>query len=70
MSRATAIQLDSQGRFHIPEEHRALTGITRGVQVLGQNDRVEIWDSARFAEMESQKSPEDVSAHLRDLRIF
>jgi MraZ protein len=64
------VQLDAQGRFVLPEEHRRHAGITREVKVLGQTRRVEIWDAASFAAMEGGKTNEDVSAEIRRLRIF
>jgi MraZ protein len=69
-SDAADVQLDSQGRFIVPEEHRHHAGITREVRVLGQTTRVEIWDARRFDEMKRGKSPEDVSAEIRSLHIF
>ncbi len=69
-SDAAEVQLDSQGRFVVPENHRRYARITRDVTVLGQTDRVEIWDAGRFEEMRGGKSPEDVSEEIRRLNIF
>ena len=69
-SRAADVQLDAQGRFVVPEDQRQHAGIRREVKVLGQTDRVEIWDLARFDQMEGDKSSEDVSSEIRRLRIF
>jgi MraZ protein len=69
-SDAADVQLDAQGRFVVPEAHRRHAGITRDVKVLGQTTRVEIWDARRFEQMAGDKSPEDVSAEIRRLRIF
>ena len=70
-SDAADVQLDAQGRFVVPEAHRQYAGITRDVKVLGQTTRVEIWDARRFEQMAGgDKSPEDVSAEIRRLRIF
>jgi MraZ protein len=66
---AADVQLDTQGRFVVPEEHRAHADITREVKVLGQHTRIEIWDANRFAAMEDGKSADDVSAEIRRLRI-
>ena len=66
---AADVQLDAQGRFVLPEEHRHHAGIQREVKVLGQHTRVEIWDAARFASVEGDKSA-DVSAEIRRLRVF
>jgi MraZ protein len=67
---AADVQLDAQGRFVVPEEHRAHAGIEREVKVLGLPNRVEIWDAGRFGTMEGGKSADDVSAEIRRLRIF
>lgn len=67
---AADVQLDAQGRFVVPEEHRTHAGIEREVKVLGLPNRVEIWDAARFGTMEGGKSADDVSAEIRRLRIF
>jgi len=66
---AADVQLDAQGRFVVPEEHRAHAAITREVKVLGQHTRIEVWDAARFADMEGGKSADEVSAEIRRLRI-
>ena len=67
---AADVQLDAQGRFVLPEEHRNHAAIRREVKVLGQHTRVEIWDAERFASVEGEKSPDDVSAEIRRLRVF
>jgi MraZ protein len=69
-SNAADVQLDAQGRFVVPEEHRAHAGITREVKVLGQTTRVEIWDLGAFAAMEQGTTREAVSEEIRRLRIF
>ncbi|MEY2448493.1 MAG: transcriptional regulator MraZ [Acidimicrobiaceae bacterium] len=67
---AADVQLDAQGRFVVPEEHRAHAAIQREVTVLGLPNRVEIWDAGRFGSMQGAKSADDVSAEIRRLRIF
>jgi MraZ protein len=67
---AADVQLDAQGRFVLPEEHRTHAAIRREVKVLGQHTRVEIWDAERFASVEGGKSADDVSAEIRRLRVF
>ena len=66
---AAEVQLDAQGRFVVPEEHRSHAGVSREVKVLGQHTRVEVWDAERFAAMERGKSADEVSAEIRRLRI-
>ena len=67
---AAEVQLDTQGRFVVPEEHRTHAAIQREVKVLGLPGRVEIWDAGRFGTMESDKSADAVSAEIRRLRLF
>jgi MraZ protein len=67
---AADVQLDTQGRFVVPEEHRTHAAIRREVKVLGLPSRVEIWDADRFGAMEGGKSADDVSAEIRRLRLF
>jgi MraZ protein len=69
-SNAADVQLDAQGRFVVPEEHRGHAGITREVKVIGQTTRVEIWDLAAFEAMEQATTRDAVSEEIRRLRIF
>ena len=69
-SRAADVQLDAQGRFVLPEGHRHHAGIGREIKVLGQGERIEIWDLGRFEQLEGGKSPDDLSEEIRRLRIF
>lgn len=43
---AVALELDKQGRILIPYEHRLDAGIVSEVVIVGQIDRVEIWDKS------------------------
>jgi MraZ protein len=65
---AHTVNPDSQGRFVVPEEHRQHAGLGRDAMVVGQFDRIEIWDRARFGELEGRKSPE-LAAVVRELRL-
>jgi MraZ protein len=67
---AADVQLDAQGRFVVPEEHRTHAKIRREVKVLGQQTRVEIWDATEFAALERSMSADDVSAEIHRLRVF
>ena len=47
-ARSHTVQPDSQGRFVVPgEPHRQHAGLDREAVVLGQFDRIEIWDRSR-----------------------
>jgi len=67
---AADVQLDAQGRFVLPEDQRRHAAIGRDVKVLGQHNRIEIWDAERFSGVEGAKSADDVSAEIRRLRVF
>jgi len=67
---AADVQLDAQGRFVLPEDQRRHAAIGRDVKVLGQHNRIEIWDAERFSGVERAKSADDVSTEIRRLRVF
>ncbi|HEX4820062.1 MAG TPA: hypothetical protein VFV00_07630 [Acidimicrobiales bacterium] len=67
---AADVQLDAQGRFVLPEDQRRHAAIGRDVKVLGQHNRIEIWDAERFSAVEGAKSADDVSSEIRRLRVF
>jgi MraZ protein len=69
-SDAVPVQLDGQGRFVVSEELRAYAGIDRDVKVIGQTNRIEIWDAARFGDVQATKSAAEVSTEIRRLRVF
>jgi MraZ protein len=64
------VQLDAQGRFVVGEEHRRYAALAREVMVVGQNDRLEIWDAAAYRALEEARPAADVSATLRRLKVF
>lgn len=48
---ATPLNPDSNLRVNLPAALLAYAGITRAVKVLGNNDRIEIWDRERYDKM-------------------
>ena len=52
MGSAFEIKLDSQGRFVLPEALRLYSGISEEVTFVGLGDRVEIWPSGKWKELE------------------
>ena len=55
-------EIDSMGRMLIPEKLRSLTNIAQDVCVNGNNRKVEIWDSVRWGQFES-----DAEADILDI---
>ena len=47
---ATDCRLDSHGRILLSQEIRSLTGIEKETVLLGQDNKIEIWDSYTWAE--------------------
>ncbi len=45
---ASEVALDKQGRVLIPYEHRQDANITNEVVIIGQIDKIEIWDKAEW----------------------
>lgn len=49
MAEACAVDLDTQGRFVLPQHLMTLVGLAGpGVKFVGVDDRIEIWDPARY----------------------
>lgn len=51
--KATAVQVDKQGRIPIAGRLLEYAGITKDVVLVGANTRLEIWDSATWNEYQS-----------------
>ena len=47
---ATDVELDGHGRVLLPAELRNFAGLTRAAVLLGQGNRFELWDEARWNE--------------------
>ena len=68
-ARAHTVSPDSQGRFVVPAEpHRQHAGLDREAVVLGQFDRIEIWDRSRYGDVETRKGAE-LDDVIRSLRL-
>ena len=48
LGHATDSPLDAQGRILVPQELRDLVGLERQSVVLGQGNKLEIWDEAAW----------------------
>ena len=62
---------DKQGRFAIPQALREFAHLERDVMVLGQDQRVELWNPVRWREVEAaaQADIESGSSGLEDMFI-
>ena len=54
-SSATDVDIDKQGRILLPERLRKRAGLTKDVVFAGVRNRVEIWDRARWLELETAR---------------
>ncbi|HET8574575.1 MAG TPA: division/cell wall cluster transcriptional repressor MraZ [Candidatus Paceibacterota bacterium] len=51
---ASEAEVDSMGRILIPEFLKEFAGLDTKVSVLGVNDRIEIWNSEKWAEYKAK----------------
>jgi MraZ protein len=65
-------ELDSAGRISIPAGQREYAKLERDVAVIGNGDRVEIWDAAAWAAYnnEAEGRIEEVTSKLAELGIL
>src|SRR5579884_2333952 len=47
---ATDVELDGHGRFLLPPELREFAALQRHAMLVGQGNRFELWDEARWSE--------------------
>ncbi|MET0291039.1 MAG: division/cell wall cluster transcriptional repressor MraZ [Steroidobacteraceae bacterium] len=71
---ATEVELDGHGRLALSPELREFAGLTRGAMLIGQGNRLELWDDARWNEqrqawLESEQSESDLSSQLDSLSL-
>lgn len=73
VSGASQETVDSQGRFVIPQGLRAYAALTRDVVVVGQLNRIEIWDQQEWAtymdRAQTSYTDESNAAYLAELGI-
>ena len=71
---ATEIDLDGQGRLLLPPELREFAGLSRHAMLIGQGNRLELWDEARWIErrdywLKSEENATDLSTELDSLSL-
>lgn len=64
---AVIAEADKQGRILIPQNLRDHAGLTHDITVIGNINRAEIWDSARYEEINSKFSDEELAAAIDSL---
>ncbi len=62
------VKPDAQGRFVVPESQRRYAGLERDAFIVGQLDRVEIWDRDRFAAFE-ETNRSKLAGMIKELRL-
>lgn len=66
---AEEMALDKQGRIRISEDHMAYAGLDKDVIIVGQGNKFEIWDKARFEALMSEDTFDDVADELAESGI-
>jgi MraZ protein len=71
---ATDLDIDSHGRVLLPPKLREFAGLTRAAMLIGQGNRFELWDEARWNErrdewLKSAENGGDLSAELEKLSL-
>jgi MraZ protein len=71
---ATDLELDASGRLLLPPELREVASLTRDAMLIGQGERFELWDQARWNERRDEwladtSSASDLPAQLETLAL-
>ncbi len=60
---------DGQGRIVVPQSLREYAGLQKEVVIVGIQNRVEIWDQARWNQYNSDLSSDDIAALMEDMDV-
>lgn len=67
---AARCELDGQGRILLPQNLRDYAGLVKDVTVVGCNNHAELWDSARWQEVNAvEMTPENIAAVMEELEF-
>mgnify|MGYP002514720409 FL=1 len=66
-SGACEVTPDKQGRILLPQELRTFAGLDKDLVIIGANDKAEIWDKARWDEMNSSIDMADMLSTMMEL---
>ena len=65
---AAKCELDAQGRILLPQKLRDYAALTKEVAIIGVGDHAEIWDAAKWAEVDAiETTPENIAAAMEEL---
>jgi transcriptional regulator MraZ len=71
---ATDLELDGHGRLLLPPELRSFAKLERHAMLVGQGNRFELWDEARWVErcdqwVKSEEEASDLPSELDSLKL-
>ncbi len=66
-SGACEVTPDKQGRILIPQDLRSFAGLEKDLVVIGANDKAEIWDKARWDEMNASVDMDELLSTMMEL---
>ena len=69
-SGCTEVEVDKQGRILIPQNLRTHAGILKDVTIIGNGDKVEIWDTNLWNESLENIDPDELALKMSDLGIM
>ncbi|MCL2842017.1 MAG: division/cell wall cluster transcriptional repressor MraZ [Oscillospiraceae bacterium] len=67
-AKAAKCELDSQGRILLPQNLRDYAELQKEVAIIGAGRHAEIWDAAKWAEIDAvETTPENIAAVMEEL---
>jgi MraZ protein len=66
---ATDLELDAHGRVLLPQKLREFAMLTRDAILIGQGERFELWDEARWDALANEDTATDLNAELENLAL-
>jgi len=67
-SNAARCELDSQGRFLLPQKLRDRVGLQKDVTIVGSGTVVQLWDAEKFKHIdELESTPENLADVMDEL---
>ena len=64
---SSTAEMDAQGRLTIDQKLRDFVGLGKEITIVGLRERIEIWDTARWNEMNDALTADQVDAMLQDV---